>query len=149
MWTRVCSSQGNLESSRFSSCYNKPYYATNHCLKHVSIASLDVENSEVSGLKAYASVDRRSVGLGILLSHLFANDIYLPTITIRAFTRKGRRRIIAWNHLTYGTISSLLLHFKMQKGSDAADSLVLVAPVPTASLAPANATSNSTSPYLL
>ena len=78
MWRRVYSSQGNLEFPLFSSYYTQPYIVTNRCPKPVSMASLQLKNRKVPGLYVTCAsvVDRRSMGLGILLSNLFAKDIF-------------------------------------------------------------------------
>jgi len=64
MSTSVCSPKEILRHSLNSLC--RPYDVTSRRPKHVSMASLDVQKSQVAGVQT-----RRSLGIGILLSHIF------------------------------------------------------------------------------
>lgn len=71
MSTRVCSPREDLKYSLIS--LHRPSNVTSRCPKHVVYG----KKSQVSSVQTCASVviDRRSVGIGIVLSHIFAYDI--------------------------------------------------------------------------
>ena len=72
----------------------------------------------------------------------------LVRVFSRALMRKGRRRIMIWNHLTKGTMASLSAERPKMQISVCLPSVEIAAPPPS-KRPPAKAVSKRTSPYLL